>query len=220
MRRNERALRGRPGQYDVTEGLCGHVVESSGRPHWAGLPGKWEKFLGRRVGLVGECGWRYTLGPRRGGLHPAASLRARKPGRLRDGPVVSTFGKRDGVRKRAPLMGEGCRNGARRGHRAVHQGQRRPPPGRREVRQTRTGTRLLGPHPKVASGRGLYCVGEGRPPGQGRADAGPRAAPRGPGRPVACGTARGPRLWPLRSSSAGKARLNYYHSPTCVRLMY
>ena len=165
MRRNERALRGRPGQYDVTEGLCGHVVESSGRPHWAGLPGKWEKFLGRRVGLVGECGWRYTLGPRRGGLHPAASLRARKPGRLRDGPVVSTFGKRDGVRKRAPLMGEGCRNGARRGHRAVHQGQRRPPPGRREVRQTRTGTRLLGPHPKVASGRGLYCVGEGRPPG-------------------------------------------------------
>ena len=33
----------------------------------------------------------------------------------------------------------------RHGHRAVHQGQRRPPPGRCEVRQIRTGTRLFEP---------------------------------------------------------------------------
>ena len=57
----------------------------------------------------------------------------------------------------------------RRGRRAVHQGQRRPPPGRREVRKVRTGTRLSGPHPKAASGRGLFCAGGGRPLGRGAA---------------------------------------------------
>ena len=55
----------------------------------------------------------------------------------------------------------------RRGHRALHQGQRRPPLGCKEVRQIRTGTRFLSPHPKVALGRGLFCVSEGRPLGLG-----------------------------------------------------
>ena len=57
----------------------------------------------------------------------------------------------------------------RRGRRAVHQGQRRPPPGRREVRHIRTCICSLGPHPKAASGRGLFCAGGGRPPGRGAA---------------------------------------------------
>ena len=54
-----------------------------------------------------------------------------------------------------------------RGHRALHQGQRRPPPGRCKVGKTRAGIRLLGPHPKVALGRGLFCAGGGRPLGLG-----------------------------------------------------
>ena len=50
----------------------------------------------------------------------------------------------------------------RRGHRAVRQGQRRPPPGCNEVRQKRTGTCFfLSPHLKVALGRGLFCAGGG-----------------------------------------------------------
>ena len=57
----------------------------------------------------------------------------------------------------------------RRGHRAVRQGQRRPPSGRSEVRQIRTGTRLSGPRPKVALGRGFFYVGEGGPLGRGTA---------------------------------------------------
>ena len=129
---------------------------------------------------MGECGWRYTLGPRRGGLHPAASLRARKPGRLRDGPVVSSFGERDGVRKRAPLMGEGCRNGARRGHRAVHQGQRRPP-------RSKAGKNRHPPFGPASQGclgaRALLCrrgeTARARPGGLGAAGGAPRAGEAG-----------------------------------------
>ena len=61
----------------------------------------------------------------------------------------------------------GNRRRPRRGHRAVRQGQRRPPPGGCEVRKTRAGIRLSGPRPKVALGRGLFCAGEGRPLGLG-----------------------------------------------------
>ena len=57
----------------------------------------------------------------------------------------------------------------RRGHRALHQGQRRPPPGRCEVRKIIAGICSLSPHPKVALGRGLFCAGEGRPLGRGTA---------------------------------------------------
>ena len=60
------------------------------------------------------------------------------------------------------LVGRLCHGGhrrPRRGRRAVHQGQRRPPPGCSKVRKVRTGTRLSGPHPKVALGRGLFCAG-------------------------------------------------------------
>ena len=54
----------------------------------------------------------------------------------------------------------------RGGHRAVHQGQRRPPSGRSEVRHIRTGTRFLSPHLKFTLGCGLFCAGEGRPLGR------------------------------------------------------
>ena len=57
----------------------------------------------------------------------------------------------------------------RRGHRAVRQGQHRPPPGGCEVRKTRAGIRLSGPRPQGALGRGLVCAGEGRPLGRGTA---------------------------------------------------
>ena len=57
----------------------------------------------------------------------------------------------------------------RRGRRAVHQGQRRPPPGRCKIRHIRTCICSLGPHPKAASGRGLFCAGGGRPLGRGAA---------------------------------------------------
>ena len=83
----------------------------------------------------------------------------------------------------------------RRGRRAVHQGQRRPPPGRREVRKTRTGTRLSGPHPKAASGRGLFCAGGGEAArARNRRQAGPPYRPRrslGRGGPKHCA----PRVW-------------------------
>ena len=55
----------------------------------------------------------------------------------------------------------------RRGHRALHQGQRRPPPGRRKIRQIRTCVCSLSPHPKFTLGRGLFCAGEGGPLGLG-----------------------------------------------------
>ena len=46
----------------------------------------------------------------------------------------------------------------RHGHRAVHQGQRRPSPGCNEVRQIRTCTRFLSPHPPRCLGmRALLC---------------------------------------------------------------
>ena len=57
----------------------------------------------------------------------------------------------------------------RRGRRAVHQGQRRPPPGRCKIRHIRTCIRFSSPHPKAASGRGLFCAGGGRPLGRGTA---------------------------------------------------
>ena len=57
----------------------------------------------------------------------------------------------------------------RRGRRAVHQGQRRPPSGRRKIRHIRTCICSLSPHPKVASGHGLFCADGGRPLGRGTA---------------------------------------------------
>ena len=57
----------------------------------------------------------------------------------------------------------------RGGHRALHQGQHRPPSGRCEVRHIRTCICSLSPHPKVALGRGLFCAGGGRPLGRGAA---------------------------------------------------